>query len=349
MKNMKKIFSFIVCMVFVVVLVSSCGKDVKDKDSSSSYLNSSVSSDSNDSDAADENVNSKESGGDALTSDKNNISDDSVGNKGSMQTGSNGNLTNSEGSKLNKILVQIFEMSSGIKVDKDSSGGSNSNGGGNNEVTGSDSKNGNDSTDDSSKAGNGEINSRPDNSGNSGNGTNVTPVGKEKAFVITVYPDQAPLTCKNFEKLVNSGFYNGLKFYRVIKNFFAETGDPNNDGSGGSTSNIKGEFMQNGVDNRLSHTKGTVSMDRLPSDPNSANSKFFICYDDNCKFMDGQYAAFGKVTQGMNVVEDFLKINREHGSDGSLSLPETSITITHAESAGKDSDGNPKFKFYVEY
>lgn len=349
MKNIKKIFSFIVCMVFVVVLVSSCGKDVNDKDVSSADLNSSVSSDSNGSDAEDESVNNKESGGDALTSDKKNTSEDSFDNTGSVQSGSNGNLINSEGAELNKILVQIFEMSSGIKIDKDSSGGSNSNGEGNNAGVGSDSKNGNDSSDDSSKTGNGENNSRPDNGGSSGNGTDVTPVGKEKTFVITVYPNQAPQTCKNFEKLVNSGFYNGLKFYRVIKNFLAETGDPNNDGSGGSSNTIKGEFMQNGVDNRLSHTKGTVSMDRLAADPDSANSKFFICYNDNCKFMDGQYAAFGKVTQGMDVVEDFLKINREYGSDGSLSLPETPITITRAESAGKDSDGNPKFKFYVEY
>ena len=170
---------------------------------------------------------------------------------------------------------------------------------------------------------------------NPGSDSSITITENEKAFVITTYPNHAPLTCKNFEKLVNDGFYNGLQFYRVIKNFLAETGDPNNDGTGGSSNTIKGEFMQNGIDNRLSHTKGTVSMDRSSNDPNSASSKFFICYDDNCKFMDGQYAAFGKVTQGMVVIDDFLKIERDHGSDGSLSSPERPITIKRGRSNRK--------------
>ncbi|MDE6150300.1 MAG: peptidylprolyl isomerase [Ruminococcus sp.] len=360
MKHIKKIIPFLVCIVFVMGIVSACGKDVDDKDMSSTDSSSIVSSDTDGSDLSDEKNNSG-LGGDALISDSKNsadknLSDDDSDNANSEQGGNNVVSSNNgnSNSSLNEILVQIFEMSSGVKVDKDLLGNSNNNGGGNNGGSVSGNQSGNGSSDSSSSESNGNIGSNGDNnssanSGNSGNDSNSTVIDNEKAFVITVYPDQAPITCKNFEKLVNDGFYNGLQFYRVIKNFLAETGDPNNDGSGGSSNTIKGEFMQNGVDNRLSHTKGTVSMDRLPSDLNSADSKFFICYDDNCKFMDGQYAAFGKVTQGMEVIEDFLKIDREYGSDGSLSSPERPITIKRAESAGKDSDGNPRFKFYMEY
>lgn len=356
MKQIKKIFPFLMCIVFVMGLVSACGKEVDDKDVSSSDSSSYQNKDESD---LSDNKDNSGFGGDAINYDgKNsgdkNLSDNDSAHPNSEQGGSNASSNNgNSNSALNEILVQIFEMSSGLKVDKDLLGNSNNNGG-NNGGAASGNQNGNGSSDSSSSGNNGNggsngNNNSSANSDNSGSDSSVIITENEKAFVITTYPDQAPLTCKNFEKLVNDGFYNGLQFYRVIKNFLAETGDPNNDGTGGSSNTIKGEFMQNGIDNRLSHTKGTVSMDRLPNDPNSASSKFFICYDDNCKFMDGQYAAFGKVTQGMVVIDDFLKIERDHGSDGSLSSPERPITIKRAEAIGKDSDGNPRFKFYVEY
>ena len=122
----------------------------------------------------------------------------------------------------------------------------------------------------------------------------------DNSFVITLYPDVAPITCENFEKLVKDGFYDGLKFHRVVEDFMAQGGDPKGDGTGGSTDTIKGEFSQNGVENTLSHTRGVVSMARS-NDPDSASSQFFICYGDE-SFLDGQYAAFGKVIEGMDVV-----------------------------------------------
>ena len=121
-----------------------------------------------------------------------------------------------------------------------------------------------------------------------------------ESFVIELCPEQAPITCENFLKLVKSGFYNGLTFHRVIDGFMAQGGDPEGTGCGGSDENIKGEFAMNGVNNTLSHTRGVISMARSQN-PNSASSQFFICYGD-CTFLDGQYAAFGKVIEGMDVV-----------------------------------------------
>ena len=107
------------------------------------------------------------------------------------------------------------------------------------------------------------------------------------SFVITLYPDEAPITCENFEKLVKDGFYDGLKFHRVVDGFMAQGGDPSGDGTGGSSETIKGEFSQNGVENNLSHTRGVVSMARS-NDPDSASSQFFICYSDDDTFLDAQ-------------------------------------------------------------
>ena len=137
-------------------------------------------------------------------------------------------------------------------------------------------------------------------------------------FVIELYPEYAPVTVKNFEKLVKSGFYDGLTFHRVIDGFMAQGGDPEGTGCGGSDENIKGEFLQNGVNNPLSHTRGVVSMARS-SNPDSASSQFFICYDD-CSFLDGQYAAFGKVISGMETVDDFLKTERKMSFGGDLRI-----------------------------
>ncbi len=148
-------------------------------------------------------------------------------------------------------------------------------------------------------------------------------------FIIELCPEQAPITCENFLKLVKSGFYNGLTFHRVIDGFMAQGGDPEGTGCGGSDENIKGEFAMNGVMNTLSHTRGVVSMARSQN-PNSASSQFFICYGD-CTFLDGQYAAFGKVTEGMEVVDDFLKIDRRMSFGGERSTPVEPIIMKTVE------------------
>ena len=162
----------------------------------------------------------------------------------------------------------------------------------------------------------------------------------DNSFVITLYPDVAPLTCENLEKLVKDGFYDGLKFHRVVEDLMAQGGDPKGDGTGGSTDTIKGEFSQNGVENTLSHTRGVVSMARS-NDPDSASSQFFICYGDE-SFLDGQYAAFGKVTEGMDVVDSFVKVERSMGSDGAVSSPNTDIIMENVKMIDDDSDGNPR-------
>ena len=113
--------------------------------------------------------------------------------------------------------------------------------------------------------------------------------------------DVAPITVENFANLVNEGFYNGLTFHRIISGFMIQVGDPLGNGTGGSSKTIKGEFASNGVKNSISHVRGTISMARS-SMPNSASSQFFIVHKDST-FLDGQYAAFGTVTSGMEVVD----------------------------------------------
>ena len=113
--------------------------------------------------------------------------------------------------------------------------------------------------------------------------------------------EAAPLTVANFEKLVKRGFYDGLIFHRVIAGFMIQGGDPQGTGYGGSDENIKGEFLMNGVRNPISHKRGVISMARS-QDPNSASSQFFIMHEDG-EFLDGQYAAFGRVVEGMDVVD----------------------------------------------
>ena len=149
-------------------------------------------------------------------------------------------------------------------------------------------------------------------------------------FVITLYPDDAPITCENFENLVSDGFYDGLTFHRIVEDFMAQGGDPSGNGTGGSEKTIKGEFSQNGVDNPLSHTRGVVSMARS-SDPDSASSQFFICYSDDDTFLDGQYAAFGHVTEGMDIVDQICKDAKPTDNNGTISADEqpvmTSVTV----------------------
>jgi peptidyl-prolyl cis-trans isomerase B (cyclophilin B) len=111
----------------------------------------------------------------------------------------------------------------------------------------------------------------------------------------------APKTVDNFLKLVNAGFYDGLTFHRIIPGFMIQGGDPQGTGIGGSDATIEGEFASNGIDNPISHERGVISMARS-QDPNSASSQFFITNAD-ASFLDGEYAAFGKVTEGMDVVD----------------------------------------------
>ena len=148
-------------------------------------------------------------------------------------------------------------------------------------------------------------------------------------FEITLYPEYAPQTCANFLELVGSHFYDGLTFHRVVEGFMAQGGDPNGNGTGGSGKTIFGEFSANGFEeNTLKHETGVVSMARSQL-ANSASSQFFICYDD-ASFLDGQYAAFGKVTSGMKTVENFLKVEREDNGFGEVSKPKTPIKISRA-------------------
>ncbi len=145
-------------------------------------------------------------------------------------------------------------------------------------------------------------------------------------YTIELYPEYAPKTVENFIKLVNSGFYNGLTFHRVVDNFMCQGGDPEGTGCGGSDENIYGEFAANGfTQNKLSHTRGVLSMARSQN-PNSASSQFFICYDD-CSFLDGNYAAFGRVIEGMEVCDAFCQVARRFNSMGEKAEPYEPIII----------------------
>ena len=126
-----------------------------------------------------------------------------------------------------------------------------------------------------------------------------------KKIKIELYPEIAPITVANFEKLVNQGFYNGLIFHRVIPGFMIQGGCPNGTGTGGPGWHIKGEFAANGVKNDLKHTRGVLSMARSMM-PDSAGSQFFIMHED-APHLDGNYAAFGKVVEGMEVVDEIAE------------------------------------------
>lgn len=146
-------------------------------------------------------------------------------------------------------------------------------------------------------------------------------------FTIELYPEYAPETVANFVKLVKEGFYDGLIFHRVVDNFMCQGGDPEGTGMGGSDETIYGEFRANGwSQNTLSHKRGVISMARS-QDPNSASSQFFICYTDYCTALDGDYAAFGKVIEGMEVCDDFCKQERRYNSMGEKAAPVEPIRI----------------------
>ena len=127
-----------------------------------------------------------------------------------------------------------------------------------------------------------------------------------KEIKLELYPDIAPITVENFEKLVSEKFYDGLVFHRVISGFMIQGGCPEGTGMGGPGYHIKGEFASNGIENNLKHTRGVISMARA-MDPNSAGSQFFIMHQD-APHLDGQYAAFGKVIEGMDVVDEIASV-----------------------------------------
>ncbi len=124
-------------------------------------------------------------------------------------------------------------------------------------------------------------------------------------IVVQLDEEAAPLSVENFVNLVKEGFYDGLTFHRIIDGFMIQGGDPNGDGTGGSDQTIKGEFSSNGVDNPISHKRGVISMARS-NDPDSASSQFFIVQSDST-YLDGDYAGFGYVTSGMDIVDQICK------------------------------------------
>ena len=152
----------------------------------------------------------------------------------------------------------------------------------------------------------------------------ITMVGGGK-ICLELYPDIAPKTVENFKTLASEGFYDGLIFHRVISGFMIQGGDPMGIGIGGSGHNIFGEFKLNGFNNPLSHKRGVISMARSQS-PNSASSQFFICHAD-ATFLDGQYAAFGKVTEGMEVVDEIAAVPTDGRDMPMFEMKMESVTI----------------------
>ncbi len=148
---------------------------------------------------------------------------------------------------------------------------------------------------------------------------------------LELYSDEAPISVANFVELANSGFYNGLIFHRVIDDFMIQGGDPTGTGYGSSDQKtIKGEFSENGVTNRISHVRGTISMARSQN-YNSASSQFFICQAD-CTYLDGQYAAFGCVTDGMDVVDKIAAVDVDSNNKPLTDVVIKSVKIATASS-----------------
>ena len=137
-------------------------------------------------------------------------------------------------------------------------------------------------------------------------------------IALELYGNMAPITVKNFTSLAQKGFYDGLSFHRIIEGFMMQGGDPEKNGLGGSDKKIKGEFTLNGIENTISHTRGIISMARSQSF-NSASSQFFIVQQDRV-FLDGQYAAFGVVTSGMEVVDKICSKAKPIDDNGSIEI-----------------------------
>ena len=146
-------------------------------------------------------------------------------------------------------------------------------------------------------------------------------------FVIELYPEYAPKTVDNFVKLVNEGFYDGLTFHRIVDGFVAQGGGYNAAGAKKDTEMITGEFSNNGyTKNTLKHTKGVISMARVPGLNDSASSEFFIMFGP-VDVLDGDYAAFGMVVEGMEIIDKFQELERVLGGDGAMSSPVEPVVI----------------------
>lgn len=143
---------------------------------------------------------------------------------------------------------------------------------------------------------------------------------------IEIDADAAPITAHNFLDLASSGFYNGLTFHRIISGFMIQGGDPNGDGTGGSDHTIIGEFANNGIENPISHTRGTIAMGRNGQDMDSASSQFYIVHQDYPS-LDGNYATFGHVTEGMEIVDAIVANTVNSGPNGAVA-PEDQPVIT---------------------
>ena len=135
-------------------------------------------------------------------------------------------------------------------------------------------------------------------------------------ITVELDPEAAPITVENFLKLVGDGFYDGLTFHRIISGFMIQGGDPLGNGTGGSKDTIKGEFASNGIDNPISHKRGVISMARS-QDPDSASSQFFIMHAD-ANYLDGQYAAFGHVLEGIEIVDKICEDTKTEDRNGTV-------------------------------
>jgi len=136
-------------------------------------------------------------------------------------------------------------------------------------------------------------------------------------IVVELYGDVAPVTVENFVGLAESGFYDGITFHRIMDGFMIQGGDPDHNGFGGSENTIFGEFISNGHENNISHVKGTMSMARKGNDKNSASSQFFIMVDD-ATYLDGDYAAFGRVVEGQDVVDKIASDAKPIDNNGTI-------------------------------
>lgn len=157
-------------------------------------------------------------------------------------------------------------------------------------------------------------------------------------FYVELYPDVAPNTVNNFISLVNKGFYNGLCFHRVIEGFMIQGGDPKGNGTGGPGYSIRGEFAKNGFKNNLKHKRGVISMARSMM-PNSAGSQFFIMHAD-APHLDGQYAAFGQVIDGMDVIDKIASVNVDYNDKPLRDQIIESVTV---DTNGEEYDEPEKY------
>ena len=146
-----------------------------------------------------------------------------------------------------------------------------------------------------------------------------------KKIKLELYPEAAPKTVANFEKLVKEGFYDGLIFHRVIAGFMIQGGDPQGTGMGGASERIVGEFAMNGHQNPIKHTRGVISMARSQN-PNSASSQFFIMHAD-APHLDGQYAAFGRVIEGMDTVDEIAAVATDFRDRPRMDMRMAKVTI----------------------